>query len=884
MKLFEDSFTIKGKTYIREYDGKKSQKRLTNYKSEYYLPDSNGEYRGFLDNVPLRKVSGSAWNVSDTYGELNAKYVAIREENLKYNKDPRVWHLDIETKVGSEFPKPENADQEISCIQFLDTYENKVYLLTTFEFKYKDDYNIPIDYDYLHFNTEIEMIDGFLKLFKELDPFIIYAWGGDHFDFPYIYNRLKMYGKEKKLSNYGSVEFKTKVFDNGQVMNSLKSDGHYFVDMLDTYKKFVYKNVSDYKLDTIAEIEISEKKVDYSNYNTFKDFYEGNYRITGNETVDQKNTKIYKLKKMMDEGKVPENKIADVQKYIKDKSVSEFLWYAIKDAIVLKGIHDKIQFTKLMMSIGETMGTQFKDIMGTLQPWAIYIGNTIYKDKKVLPPSVKRERENIVGGYVKDPIVGKHSWVYSLDFTSLYPNLMRAYNLSPEKMKDINEFNDPEFTELYAKINHQNEDKVLELSDDFWEKISEKARKYNVSVCFGGAITDNNGEGFIPELVGGIFKQRKIHKKLMLKYKDLANKSSGDEKEKYLEMVQLEDINQQAQKILINALYGAIAHEGFILFHDKLARSITGMGRLTIKITSENVSDYMSKAFNYPKEKIWVYGDTDSAYLSAIPIVEHFNKKKTLSHEDTVNLIDGFYKKKIQPVVDKTIDQIAGYTNAFQPEVQGADREVIGSALFVAKKKYTMLVYDNEGVRYTEDSPYIKTQGLEIIKGGTPKFAKKYLYDAVPILLKENEDGIRKWFDDVKNDFMNWKLEDIAKTQGVSKISDPKWGTVQNGRRVSIPFGSRVAIASNNYITKHNLQNKFQLIQPGDKVKMLYLIEPNPLHSNAFAFLEGEFAELFRSFVDYDTNFEKFFLSPLEIMTEAIGINLKNNTESLDDW
>ncbi len=886
MKLFEDSFTIKGKTYIREYDDslKKSVKRLTKYKSEYYVYDPMGEYKGFLDNKPLRKVEGSSWNVSDAYGSRKAKYVAIRDENPKYNYDPRVWYLDIETKVGTEFPKPEDADQEISCIQFLDSKENKVYLLSTFDFVYKDDYDFPIECDYRYFETEIELIEGYLKLFKELDPMVIYAWGGDNFDFPYMYNRLKMYGLEKKLSNYGSIEFKTKRYDNGQVQNTLLSDGHYYIDMLDVYKKFVYKNVQDYKLDTIAEIEIGEKKVDYGNYNTFKDFYLGNYKISGKETEEQKNSKIYKLKKMLDSGKIPSNKMDQVQNYIKDKSISEFLWYAFKDAFILKGIEEKGQFTKVMVSMSETMGILFREVMGTLQPWSNYIANTVYSEKRILPPDERRERKDFVGGFVKDPEIGKHPWVFSLDYTSMYPMIIIAYNLSPELSIGIQKFkHDKEFMELYKELNHEDEDRVLNLPDSFWERLRKKEKEYNIIITFGGAVIDNTKTGFIPELVEGIFKQRKMHKKKMLEYKDLVLKTEGEEKKRYQELIQIEDINQMTQKILINSLFGALSNNNFTLFDFHIGRAITGMGRLTIKRTAKNVVDYMQKTFD-THENIWVYGDTDSIYLSAKPVVDYFASKRKIGHEQTVNLIDNFYNKKIQPIVDNTVKELCNDFNAKRYDVQGADREVIASGLFVAKKKYTMLVYDNEGVKYSKENPYLKTQGLEIIKGGTPNFSKKYLTDAITVLLTKEEKEIKEWFNEIKDDFMNWKLEDIAKTQGVSKIYDPMWGTTQNGRLVSIPFGSRAAIATNNYIMKNNLQGKFQLIQPGDKVKMLYLLEPNRLKSDAFAFLDGEFAEIFKKDIDYDTNFQKFFLKPLEIMTEALGINLSQNHESLDDW
>jgi DNA polymerase elongation subunit (family B) len=295
--------------------------------------------------------------------------------------------------------------------------------------------------------------------------------------------------------------------------------------------------------------------------------------------------------------------------------------------------------------------------------------------------------------------------------------------------------------------------------------------------------------------------------------------------------------------ILINSLYGALGNAKFVLFNETIARSITAMGRFTIILTSKNVENFIQKTFN-TNEDIVLYNDTDSAYLNAQPIVDFFKSKRELTHEQTVNLIDKFYKTKIDKVVSDTIDQLSRYTNAFQPHVQGADREVIGKSLFVAKKKYCMLVYDNEGVRYTQDDPYIKVQGLELIKGGTPEFSKFYLKQAIPILMNKTEQEIRDWFNQVRDDYMNWDLDQIAKTQGVSKLEDEEWGKHKNGRRVSVPFGSRVALVSNDYIIKNKLTDKFQLIKPGDKVKILYMLVPNDLNnSDAFAFIELEFAE-----------------------------------------
>jgi len=892
--LIEDVYTIKGKTFIRENDENGSSTvKETTAKAEYFVQDTLGTYKGFLDGKPLRKVEGSAYNVSGAYGEKGAKYVAIRDyavKGTKHNKNPRTWMLDIETKVNEHpdsngFPHPKDALEEISCIQILDSIENKIYLFSTFEFKYENDYEVPLAYDYIYCETEEILITKYLELFKELNPLVLWAWGGDNFDWPYMFNRFKKFKQEKKLGNYGGVKFTSKELDNGQTMNSLTANGHFYVDMLDVYKKFVYKNVPNYKLDTIAEIEINQRKVDHTNYPKFSDFYKGNYKITGKETQEQKDSKIYKLQYALDKNKVPENKIGQVKTYIKEKSQSEFLWYAIQDVIVLNGIHNKNQFTQLMMSMAETMGVNFKDVMGTIMPWTQYISNTVYSHKQALPPKESKELDNLIGGYVKKPIVGKHPWIFSLDYTSLYPNLIRAYNMSAEKFRTIDEFKDEEFAELYSKINHQDEDKALALPDEYWIKLEQKAKQYNVTVVFGGGIFDNDSEGFISELVGGIFDNRRKHKKKMLEYKELANQSEGEEKEKYNNLVQLEDVNQMTMKILINAFYGALGNAHFVLFNEVIARSITGMGRFTIKLTGQNVEEYIRKTLNPPsKEPVWLYTDTDSCYLSAKPVVDYFRKKKDINDDQAVELVDKWYQSKIDPVVQNTITQIANYTNAYQPQVQGADREVIAKGMFVSKKKYAMMVYDNEGVRYKVSDPYMKIQGLEIIKGGTAPFSKKYLKEAVPVILDSDEQGIRDWFNTVRSKFLEVPLDEISNTAGVSKVHNPDWGKVINGRKVSIPFGSRICVTTNNYLEAQNLTENYSKIEGGDKIKVLFLRQPNPLSSEAFAYNDVRFAEMFKKDIDYDTTFQKFFVSPLQGMLDAIGIDLNKNTEEIDVW
>ena len=581
---FEDVWTIKGATYLREYDPstKSSRKLETSFKSEFYEPQENGEYLGFLDGVKLSKRYGSAYENPNAYGVKAAKYVAIREKYFgeNFNQKPRTWFLDIETSVSSfvyqnsttkvrlkgtkrtkeinvlsiqenkipnnyevydeeekvwkspmdscylkrnstGFPQADLALEPIVLMQFYDTQEEKGYILGLEDWYYQDDYVYNFDLEFIKYDSEVEMLQGFLKLFKKLDPLIIYAWNGGGFDYPYIFNRLKKIKIPTRLSNYGTAKLKSKILSNGQVVNTIDAPGHYWVDMLDVYKKFIFDSVPNYAIDTIAEKEINMNKVNHDNYIKFDDFRLGKYVITGNETQEQKETRIYKCAMMLEQG-APKEKAKVLREYIRKKSYSDFVDYGVNDFVILKGIHDKRNFTELMVEMAQKMSCTIPDTLGTLKAWDSYITSYIYQDNLIAPARASNSDASVVGGYVRDPIKGKHNWILSSDVNSMYPLLgMAAFNMSPETFIPFDE-RPEEVQALNRFLGTQDELKILNLSDEEWGEIKRVSKKYNVSLGIGGAVYRKDIRGTIPKLVTEIYANRKIAKKLMFKYEQQA--------------------------------------------------------------------------------------------------------------------------------------------------------------------------------------------------------------------------------------------------------------------------------------------------------------------------------------------------------------------------
>lgn len=336
--------------------------------------------------------------------------------------------------------------------------------------------------------------------------------------------------------------------------------------------------------------------------------------------------------------------------------------------------------------------------------------------------------------------------------------------------------------------------------------------------------------------------------------------------------------SQLVKKLLMNSLYGALANRYFPLFNLHMARAITGNGRYFIQKMAKEVESGLQALIPYEKGYVF-YGDTDSNYFTVAPFVEKaFKDKPDATIVQKTDFCNRFYEQVVDNFVQKSIDDFGKEFNAYNTDVIGSEREIIAdSGVWTAKKKYFARVIDSEGVRYKE--PKLKVMGLDIIRSGTPTFVKKKLKESLTIILDSDVNTMIEWKDEVEEDFKNQPLSEIAKVQGVSNID---YAPGVKG----VPMGARAVIVHNNYVKKIGIENEVQLLDAGNKVKIMYLQEPNIFGSNVIAWSDDKFAEIVKQSgcVDYNLCFEKFMLSPLELMTTALKWDVKRTTESLDDW
>ena len=285
----------------------------------------------------------------------------------------------------------------------------------------------------------------------------------------------------------------------------------------------------------------------------------------------------------------------------------------------------------------------------------------------------------------------------------------------------------------------------------------------------------------------------------------------------------------------------------------------------------------------------------NSAYYTIEPFVEEFLKKNPdASLSETVDFCDKFETEVVQPKIQENIDEFCYYLNAMDKSKCGGKREIIADRfILLKKKKYLCRLRANEATVFPDDAPKIKAMGVELIKSSTPKFSIEHMSEALPILFDGTQKDLREWFEKCKTEFKNAPISDIVANMTVNCVD------YDLRKDLSIPINSRASLIYNEFIKKHNLEGSFNLIQAGDKIKYIYLKTPNPLGEtikvssgkttklvkpNVIAFVDYNFIQYIKDYIDYDTQFEKTLIKPLEFMANAINFTVKEKAMDLFDF
>jgi len=163
---------------------------------------------------------------------------------------------------------------------------------------------------------------------------------------------------------------------------------------------------------------------------------------------------------------------------------------------------------------------------------------------------------------------------------------------------------------------------------------------------------------------------------------------------------------------------------------------------------------------------------------------------------------------------------------------------------------------------------------LEIVRSSTPEPIREGLRKAVKLALTSTEDKIQEYIRNFQAEYRKMKPEDISFPRGVNGLD--KYTDRANIYKQATPMHVRGALLYNFYLDKYDLSKKYERIKEGDKIKFIYLKEPNTIGENCIAFtsvIPAEFDLL--KYADYETMFEKSFLEPMNTILDGIGWSAK---------
>ena len=735
---YVDAFFDRDADIIRAVERKDGKRLYNEYQAKYtwYYEDPRGKYKSIFGD-PLQRVVCK--NTKDFRKELainkgkkmfesdvNPIFQCLSENYLNQDAPKlNVAFWDIETDFDPErgFAPVDDPFMPITAItvhlQWLD-------MLITVAMPPK---GLPIeearamckqrwgDTCILYPNSkegEGQMLEAFLDLIEDAD--IHSGWNSEGYDVPYTVNRIKrVLSKDdtRRFCLWGQLPKKREYEKFGKLSETYDTIGRVHMDYLNLYRKYTYEERHTYRLDAIGEMEVGENKT----------VYEG--------TLDQ----LY------------------------NNDFETFIEYNRQDVALLDKLDKKLRFIDLANEIAHDNTVLLQTTAGAVAVTEQAIVNEAHRRGMQVPN--RREHEGntaAAGAYVAFPKKGVHEWIGSMDLNSLYPSIIRAMNMAPETIvgqirpvltdeflhnattlekKSFAGAWEGKFATLeYDAVMEQRKDVSLHLDlEDGTSHVLSGAEIYKLifdshqpwMLSANGTIFTTEIEGVIPGLLKRWYSERKELQATMRKAIDAGNETE----------IAFWDKRQLVKKINLNSLYGAILNPGCRFFDKRIGQSTTLTGRQIAKHMSAEVNKIITGEYDHVGKAI-IYGDTDSVYFSAYPVLKDEIAAGTVpwGTDNVITLYDQLCEQANISFPDFMRE--AFHCPRPRSEVIAAARECVAdTGLFITKKRYAVRVVDLEGDRKDKDGSLgkVKAMGLDLKRSDTPVFMQDYLKTLLDMVL-----------------------------------------------------------------------------------------------------------------------------------------------------
>ena len=662
--------------------------------------------------------------------------------------------------------------------------------------------------EWFHCADEQHLIQEFLSFWEKLAPDIITGWNIQIFDIPYLYNRT------------------IRLFDQKEARR------------LSPWRLINERTTQLRGKDITFHDIIGISVIDYI------DVYRRNSPPAESYRLD------YIASIELGQKKLSFEEYGTLHTLYKE-NFQKFIDYNIKDVQLVERLEEKKKLIEMVVALAYEAKVNYQDTFGMVMMWEVILANDLMNRKIVVPPKKDNTKDKAyTGAYVKDVQTGMHKWVVSFDLNSLYPHLIMQYNVSPE-------------TILTGVTTQTGIEKLLNKEvnlDKFYEK--------DITIAASGQGFKKDVQGFLPRLMQEIYNNRVVFKMKMIDAKQKYEKETDPKKKEKLAGIADSMKNRQhAMKIMMNSVYGAFGNPYFRFYDLRISEAITLGGQLSIRWAETTVNKYLNNVLETKEVDYVLASDTDSLYITLDALVNKVFPEDTETSK-IIDFLDKVCEEKITKVIDAGYADLAKYMNAYDQKMFMKRECLADKGIWTGKKHYILNVHDNEGVRYAK--PQLKVMGIESVKSSTPTSCRDKLKKSFDIIINKDEASIQEFIADFRDQFEKEPIENIAFPRSVKGIEKYNGGHTLYAKGTPVHVkGTRLY---NHYLKQKKLENKYPFIQEGEKIKFVYLKQPNPIRDSVIAMMEGLPEEFgLHDYIDYEKQFEKSFRGPLNEILKVIG-------------
>ena len=714
--------------------------------------------------------------------------------------------MDIEVSMEEGLPDMVKAANPITSIAIHDSTLNEyTVLILDLEnvLEYQENTYKGCKVTVRPFLDERNLLEAYLDKYQEISPTIVTGWNIDKFDTPYLYNRIARVMSHHYANRLSPIG---KVFYN-KYRKRFNIAGVSYLDYIELYKNFTFNELPSHALDFVSKKELGRGKIEYAG------------------SLDD----LFKT---------------DIEKFIE---------YNLVDVELVVEMENKLQFIDLARGICHTGHVAYEDFIysskyleGAVLTFMKRKGIVaLNKDPRRFAKMNALDNETgtgFDGAYVKDPIPGRYEWIYDLDLTSLYPSIIMSLNISPET-----KFSKIEDWDVVEYMKQTNDDAPYDLNNGKTinhGELKEFLDTQKVSISSNGVIYKTDKVGIIPEILNVWFNERKQYQAKMQSY----GKSKNDKKFQFYKK------RQHVQKILLNSLYGVLGLPVFRFYDIDNAEAVTSVGQEVIKTTAKIANAYYNKELGIKDDHV-IYIDTDSIFVSALPLVLHRTPDIDINDDDIMTTEIMKVSGEVEDHINKTYDVMASRLFNITNHRFDIKKEIISkSGFWVTKKRYALKAINENGLPIDE----MIVKGLDVVRSSFPKAFKIVMKEVLNMILDDvSEIEISKHVMKFKHDLQSLSYGDTAKISSVKEISKYNRKRSNFSYMKGTPAHVKSALAYIDLLKYYKCKSNAP-IKDGDKIKWVYL-KNNPLGLTQLGFKDYDDPKQILEFVEEYINYEKMY-------------------------